>query len=511
MPKYEITSPDGKRFEVTAPDGATQEQVLEYAQKNFGAAPAAKAPEPLTEGESIASSVPARFLAGVASPATVLMKMVGPDSIKEQIAKIDALRQRGMEKRDTGFDFAGLAGSMVPGAGIAAGVGKALPAATTLLGKMGQGALTGGLTAAAQPLPGQDELSMEKLKQVGTGAAVGGVIPAVVQGVKSFLGTNRLNPTQQATLREGQAAGYTIPPSNVNPSGLNNIVESIAGKASVGQEQAARNQKITNALTAKQLGLPKDQPVTPTILATVRKEAGQAYDDLNNLRPTKDMEWFPRYHDTDLVDQLKKARLNHQDAWDSFWRTKDSAFRDKAEQYAAQADSIQGDLTALAKANNKEHLVKALETARVKIAKAHDIEKALGEADSNVSAPILGKVFDRKGSKAVTGELATIGKMAEAFPSVMREGAKVPTAGVDGTNAFSSAILGGLGMGTAGPAGIAAAALPWVARPAARNLVLSPTYQKYLAEGIPARYIPIIDAMTQQATGAAGTTVGRNY
>lgn len=36
MPKYEISSPDGRKFEITAPEGATQEQVLAYAKSNFG-------------------------------------------------------------------------------------------------------------------------------------------------------------------------------------------------------------------------------------------------------------------------------------------------------------------------------------------------------------------------------------------------------------------------------------------------------------------------------------------
>ena len=40
MPRFEITSPDGRRFEITAPEGATQDQVLAYAQANFGAPPA---------------------------------------------------------------------------------------------------------------------------------------------------------------------------------------------------------------------------------------------------------------------------------------------------------------------------------------------------------------------------------------------------------------------------------------------------------------------------------------
>lgn len=35
MPKYRITSPDGKTFEVTAPDGASEQDVLAYAQAHF--------------------------------------------------------------------------------------------------------------------------------------------------------------------------------------------------------------------------------------------------------------------------------------------------------------------------------------------------------------------------------------------------------------------------------------------------------------------------------------------
>jgi hypothetical protein len=50
MPRYEITSPNGKRFEVTAPDGATQEQVLSYAQAQFN--------PPAKFGENMADRVP---------------------------------------------------------------------------------------------------------------------------------------------------------------------------------------------------------------------------------------------------------------------------------------------------------------------------------------------------------------------------------------------------------------------------------------------------------------------
>jgi len=41
MPKFEITSPEGKRFEITAPEGATQDDVLAYAKTQFSGQPAA--------------------------------------------------------------------------------------------------------------------------------------------------------------------------------------------------------------------------------------------------------------------------------------------------------------------------------------------------------------------------------------------------------------------------------------------------------------------------------------
>jgi hypothetical protein len=142
----------------------------------------------LTAGEALASSPVSRFVASAAAPAKVLMKMVGPDSIKQQMEQVDAMRKRGMDKQNTGFDWAGLMGSLIPGGAIASGVTKALPAAASLAGKMGVGAVAGGAAAGAQPLPGNNELSTDKLKQIGGGAVAGAVIPAAVQaamGIKA--------------------------------------------------------------------------------------------------------------------------------------------------------------------------------------------------------------------------------------------------------------------------------------------------------------------------------------
>lgn len=156
---------------------------IDPGQVQWDAAPATSTA--MTEGEELASSIPSRFIAGMTGPAKVLLKLVGPDSIKKQIADVDAMRQRGMEKRGTGFDWAGLLGSMIPGGLISKGVNAALPV-TTALGRVGQGAVTGAATAAAQPLVGKDEFSTDKLGQIGFGAVAGGAIPAVVETGKAI-------------------------------------------------------------------------------------------------------------------------------------------------------------------------------------------------------------------------------------------------------------------------------------------------------------------------------------
>jgi hypothetical protein len=65
MPKYRITSPDGKTYDITAPDGATQQQVMEFAQAQFGSQK--KEPPPIQGGVDPTSGMGTgeRFLAGI--------------------------------------------------------------------------------------------------------------------------------------------------------------------------------------------------------------------------------------------------------------------------------------------------------------------------------------------------------------------------------------------------------------------------------------------------------------
>ena len=63
MPKYRITSPDGKTYNVTAPEGATKEDALAYAKSHFAAQ---ETPEtPSVESASDWSEVPGKFVSNL--------------------------------------------------------------------------------------------------------------------------------------------------------------------------------------------------------------------------------------------------------------------------------------------------------------------------------------------------------------------------------------------------------------------------------------------------------------
>jgi len=153
------------------------------------ATPAASTPEASTFDKAL-GSVPGRFAKGVVDPFIGLAQLganaLGQgDWANQKVNELEAAKQRGMAAHGTeGFDWAGLAGSLAPGVGIAKGVSKVLPVAKTLLGRMGIGAATGAVAAGVQPIADSEDYAKDKAVQTGAGAVVGGAIPAAVQAVQ---------------------------------------------------------------------------------------------------------------------------------------------------------------------------------------------------------------------------------------------------------------------------------------------------------------------------------------
>lgn len=191
MPKFEITSPDGKRYEVTAPDGASQEQVLAYAQQQFS---------PQTSGPTEGMSWMDKALAGAGKAFVDIGRGVkqatvggglggaglGDGSVDPAYQSYyDAEDQRGKDIQAEIDESRRLdAPLMRTGAGVfgnvAGNVATALPlafvpGANTVAGS----AALGGIYGALQPTSGDES----RMGNAATGAALAGGTTAAVKGL----------------------------------------------------------------------------------------------------------------------------------------------------------------------------------------------------------------------------------------------------------------------------------------------------------------------------------------
>lgn len=369
---------------------------------------------------------------------------------------------------------------MESGAGIAgnlaANVATAIPAAAIPGANTVAGAgVIGGISGLLQPV----ESGEERVKNTAIGGALGAgaqkVFGTVANKLAERTATKAAEKSQNAlkdvTLKEVQEAGYVVPPSAVEPSFAAKRLESIAGKAAVGQEASMRNQQITNELARKALGLPKDDPISEGALETYRATQGKVYNDVSKLSNNAGI----------YLEQLKDARNEAKTYWNHANKTGDPNSLRNARKLDGDVERLEAKLEAEAVKIGKPELIPALQAARRAIAKSYDVEKALNVATGDIDARIIGTLLDKKGSKAVTGELATIGKFANAFSPYAREGSKVPTPGVSKLEALSALTLGVGGAAAAGPVGALLAAAPLASGPV-RSFLLSKLGQQTLAK-----------------------------
>ena len=391
-------------------------------------------------------------------------QMVGMDS--------DFQRNRAEDKALTNTG-AGLAGNVA--GNIAAFAPLALvPGANTVAGA---GAI-GGITGALQPT----DTAGERLKNMAIGGVLGsGTQYAATTGAQKIgeaaasrqaeaAARQSRNSVRDETLRRAQEAGYVVPPSAVNPSTTNKVVESVAGKAAVGQEAALRNQDITDALARRAAGLSENVPITESALAGVRKTAAQPYRDVAGLSQQASAD----------LESLKQARNDATAYFKHYERSADPSSLAKAKQLTQTAEQLEQNIEQAANASGRPDLIDALRQARKQIAKTYTVERALNVGSGNVDARAIGRALDK--GAPLSDDLETIGRFAEAFSPYAREGSSIPTPGVSKVAALASMLMGGGGAAAAGPVGVAAGAVPFVVPPAARSMVLSKHYQSMMAK-----------------------------
>jgi hypothetical protein len=329
-------------------------------------------------------------------------------------------------------------------------------------GNVATGALSGALGGVTKEATGSDLAA----------GVVSVLTPFAARGIITGGPQRNVTPVKAETLKEAHEAGYVVPPSTVKPTFATKRLESVAGKAAVGQEAVLRNQAVTNSLAKKALGLSDDAILTEESLEAVRKAAGVPYQEVARLSSIA----------ANALERLKQARFEMA-RWFKFSnRTGDPAAQDKAKFFQAQAETLERVIEKAATSAGQPELVKQLRESRQLIAKSYDVERALNVGTGDVSARAIGRMLDQ--GKPLTGELKVIGRFAQAFPSVTREAASIPSPGVSGTDAAASALLGTIGYGGAGLPGLLPAGLPLLRGPA-RHTVLSGPIQNRLVAARP--------------------------
>lgn len=315
------------------------------------------------------------------------------------------------------------------------------------------------------------------------------------------------NSLRDKVATESRGAGYTIPPTQTNPTIANRALEGIAGKLTTAQQASANNAQTTNTLAKRSLGLPVDKPITEEALGSIRETAGQAYEAVKkygaslNLKFKPDIQFsqsvdnlgreyskaakeFPEIAGNDEVTSLKTSLTNKNispeaaielskklrfDASVNF-KSDNPAKAELAHAQRNAAAAIEDFVDRRLAMSGKPELISEFRKARQIIARSYDVESALNSDTGNVSAQRLATLANK--GKPLGKELQTAASFSNAFPKAAQRPEQMGSLpGWSPLDAY------------AGAAGVGGALLsPYmlgisIARPAIRSGLLSRPYQ----------------------------------
>lgn len=352
-----------------------------------------------------------------------------------------------------------------------------------------------------------------------TGGAIGALLPGATQlagraGAYIRGAADNVPAEKLATARRSMEAGYTIPPSQVNPSFRNRTIESLSGKYETAQLASTKNQEVTNSLVRKALGMADDAPLNQETMRQVRQQAGQVYQQLKGTGTvTADKQFvaaiddiaktvksatasFPQLGKTNmhgqpvdeigqLVSAMKQPQFGADGAVDAISvlrENADAAFRagnnqlGKANKQAAKAleDMLDRHLQKIGATD----MLPAYRNARQLIAKTYTVEKGLREGAGTVDARALARELQKK--KPLTGELRTVAEFGNVFDKAAQPPHMIGSPGVNALKPIGSMMTSGLGAAAMGPGGLALGALNYALPPVARAYMFSKGAQRGL-------------------------------
>ena len=424
-----------------------------------------------------------------------------------------------------------------------------VPGANTVAGASALGALFGGATT-------EGDLS-ERATGAGLGALGGAGGNLLGKGLAA--GASKLADMRTARIaaqsiavggkpaaaQAAGAAGYVLPPTEVNPSMLNSVLEGFSGKIKTSQSASQTNQATTNKLAQQALGLPTDRQITREALKDIRSTAGKDYNALastGTVTPpesygsaldsivspyTQAARSFPGSPASPVIEQINALRTPQFDAGDAL--SKISTLRDAADTAYGQQnktlgkslksaagaleDALDSHVSTLKNAADQfessgaaapgtfpdyGNMLDNFRSARQRIAQTYNVEKALNSETGDVSASVLAAQLKR--GAPLSGNLATIAQAGTAFP-------KATQTLKQNYNALSpldfiGPAIGAMGeMGVGGSPSMAALAAAGVAaRPMARAAILSPRYQRFTTPNAPSATNRLLDMLDSNPT-----------
>lgn len=304
---------------------------------------------------------------------------------------------------------------------------------------------------------------------------------------------------RQLALQKAMREGYVAPPSTVNPSTTNKVLESIAGKVATEQDASLRNQTITDALMKRSVGLDDAVQMSEDVLPGIRGEAGKAYQALRSAGSmAADAQYgkaldaitakyqgaakaFPELARDDVVTAVESVRKSSFDADSAIDAI--SILRDKSSTAYAQGNKalgkayreISGALEGAIERNlagrggDAAKMLGEFRQARQLIAKTYTAEKALNQSAGSFNASKLATELAK--GKPISGEAKKVAEFAQAFPKAAR--LVLDSGSVRNTDVI-------LGAGTAALSREPTYLLYPFARQAVRNALLSEPGQRVL-------------------------------
>lgn len=154
----------------------------------------------------------------------------------------------------------------------------------TMAGMPGKAAVSGGLAGTASQ--GTAEAGGAPVAQTVAGMVAGG-LPFAGAGIRAG-GAKLVESTPTEAALAAHKAGYVLTPAMVSekPSKFAAALAGDAGKAKLQQFASQKNQQVTDALAAQDLGLKPDTVLNDKAFQDVRAGAGQVYQKVAQAVPT---------------------------------------------------------------------------------------------------------------------------------------------------------------------------------------------------------------------------------